>query len=276
MNLTKKYAALAFCIFWASTLLFAGTSAPLKKQGAALIPVKRVAQPVVQVTTPPSSLGLNGFYKKYIDAKGIPIISSHKVSDRALLQARSIVLKMAIKLPGRVLSAMINNKVKVGIMGALGTAHQELTTDMPEHRDLTPASYWNARARGLGWTAARPLCSAAEENLLRLNNDRYRGENILIHEFGHTILDAGILKVNPLFFSRLQIAYNKAKAKGLWKNTYAITNVSEYWAEGVQSWFDANKEGPAAGDSVHNNINTRRELVTYDPELAGLIAEYFR
>ncbi len=49
-------------------------------------------------------------------------------------------------------------------------------------------------------------------------------------------------------------------------------NPAEYWAEGVQSYFDADREsGPG-----HNGVNTREELERYDPDLARLVAEVFR
>ena len=62
--------------------------------------------------------------------------------------------------------------------------------------------------------------------------------------------------------------------RGLWRNTYAATNYKEYWAEGVQSWFNVNKEVLRV-DGIHNDINTRRELIKYDPELAKLISKWF-
>ena len=56
----------------------------------------------------------------------------------------------------------------------------------------------------------------------------------------------------------------------LWQ-TYAAENTDEYWAEGVQSWFGLNDSpGP-----IHNEINTRAELESYDPALAKLIREVF-
>ena len=58
---------------------------------------------------------------------------------------------------------------------------------------------------------------------------------------------------------------------GLWAGTYAATNADEYWAEGVQSWFDLN-DPPGL---VHNEINKRAELEEYDPALASLIQEAF-
>ena len=41
--------------------------------------------------------------------------------------------------------------------------------------------------------------------------------------------------------------------EGLWKGKYASVNHHEYFAEGVQSWFDNNREN----DHDHNHVNTR-------------------
>ena len=60
----------------------------------------------------------------------------------------------------------------------------------------------------------------------------------------------------------------------MWKNTYAETNIAEYFAEGVQSWFNVNAEMPHP-DGKHNWVNTREELKEYDPDLYNLLAEYF-
>jgi hypothetical protein len=50
------------------------------------------------------------------------------------------------------------------------------------------------------------------------------------------------------------------------KECYAGKNRSEYWAEGVQYWFDTNR----TMDHDHNHIHTRKQLKTYDPVLAEL------
>src|SRR5262245_50351112 len=47
----------------------------------------------------PSSLIVDPFYKKHTDALGIPILSSEKVPDAALLMARDIVIYMLAKRP---------------------------------------------------------------------------------------------------------------------------------------------------------------------------------
>lgn len=50
------------------------------------------------------------------------------------------------------------------------------------------------------------------------------------------------------------------------KECYAHKNRSEYWAEGVQCWYDTNR----TMDHDHNHIHTRKQLRTYDPHLAKL------
>jgi hypothetical protein len=223
-----------------------------------------------RIAPPPASLGLDPFYKKHLDLGGLPIVSSDKVPDEALREAHRLASIMLSQIP-EVREAMIRNRTRVAIM-----AESEVTTDIPEHSDLNrafPETNWNTRARGLGATAARPAVSAAEENLLQRPSDRYRGESIFIHEFAHAIMDMGIVHVDPSFTPRLKKAFEAAKATGLWKGTYAETNIHEYWAEGVQSFFDANRTADPA-DGVHNDIGTRGQLKAYDRGLYDMVAQY--
>jgi hypothetical protein len=50
------------------------------------------------------------------------------------------------------------------------------------------------------------------------------------------------------------------------KQCYAAKNRAEYWAEGVQCWYDTNR----TMDHDHNHIHTREQLITYDPLMARL------
>jgi hypothetical protein len=86
-----------------------------------------------------------------------------------------------------------------------------------------------------------PTTSCAEENLLGYESDPYVGENILIHEFGHAIHQIGLASLDKTFNARLKKTYARATGElHLWSKTYAASNPDEYWAEGVQSYFDAN------------------------------------
>ncbi len=223
------------------------------------------------IYSPPASLHLNPFYKKYCDASGLPVVGSAKVSDSAIIAAQGIVLRMLSKRPD-ILAELKRQNIRIAVM-----APSEVTTDIPEHSDLYtrfPQTDWNRRCRGVGATFARRTCSCAEENLLQLPYDRYRGENILIHEFGHTILNIGIAKMHPDFLDRVKRAYENARNRGLWNNTYAASNCDEYWAEGVQDWFDANMYN-SVPNGIHNQIHTQAQLWQYDPTLAQLLSEVF-
>lgn len=228
-----------------------------------------VAPGGIEITAVPLTLGLDPFYRKYTDANGIPVISSSKVREEALLRARSIVIAMMAKRDD-VRIKMLEYKARVGIIGAT-----EVTTDMPEYAFLRddPNTDWDERSRGLGGTIWVPLTTGAEENILCLALDRYKAEDILIHEFAHAIHGMGIRFVESDFETRLSAIYANAINSGKWQNTYAATNFSEYWAEGVQCWYNVNAQN-SPSDGIHNHVNTRSELLQYDPDLYNLINEF--
>jgi alpha-glucosidase len=200
------------------------------------------------------------FYKKHLDYKGYSILSSAKVSDAALYEARYLIDKLLGERED-ILKAMIKRGCRFMVM-----APTEMTTDVPEQRHMKkdPKTDWDKRARGLGGK----LTSCGEENLLNLKGDRYRQENILIHEFNHAIHQQGLREVDPTFNERLKKAYRDAMEKELWKGTYVATNPSEYWAEGAQAYFDCMR--PQFG------ANTREKLQKYDEGLFKLLDEVYR
>ena len=223
------------------------------------------------VVAPPASAGLNTFYKKYVVYRDLPIVSSAKVPDEALLRVFDIAAVMLAKRP-EALARMVQNRMRVAIM-----AETEVTTDIPEHADLYtafPGTDWNTRARGLGATIARPAVSCAEENVMRLMSDRYLGEDIFVHEFAHGIDIMGLRFLDNTWLTRLTAAYNAARAAGKYANSYAGSNVDEYWAEGAQGWFNCNIYR-SPGDGVHIAVGTREELRVYDRPLYDLLAEVF-
>ena len=217
------------------------------------------------VTTPPEGLGLSSFYTKHVSANGYPIVSSEKVDDYALKEAAYLINMMLAERPD-VKVAMIESGSRMIVMG-----YDEYTTDIPEHSKLEPKDYWDARARGLGGSRTEPVCSCAEENILAFEGDPYWSENILIHEFAHNIHYRGMDRLDPTFDDRLRASYEKAMGAGLWESKYASVNHAEYFAEGVQSWFDNNRQP----DHDHNHVDTREELKEYDPGLAALCEEVF-
>ena len=224
-----------------------------------------ISEPMPPPAAVRETFNLDPFYKHWIDVEGLPVVASSKVNPYALKEAAWLIRQM-IGHRQDILHALAKNNVRFAVM-----AHNELTTQIPEHSDLQPDYYWDRRARGLGSTPARPAVSCGEENLLNYQGDPYFTENILVHEFAHAIHQMGLNTVDPGFDDRLKTMYDAALEKGLWKDTYAITNRAEYWAEGTQSWFDTNR----ANDDQHNHVDTRDKLKAYDPALASLLTEVF-
>lgn len=220
----------------------------------------------------PSGITIDDVYAQYCTVSGLAIVASDDVPASALQHARTLVAAMLENVDPDAIDAIVDADVRIGVIG-----EHQVTTDLPEHADLNeafPGTDWDAETRGVGATIARPLTSAAEENLLCYPGDSYAGESILIHEFAHTVHELGIASVDAPFDARLEDAYEGAIADGKWDATYAAVNELEYWAEGVQSYFDANGSAERP-DGIHNHVDTRSELETYDPDLYVLIDEVF-
>ena len=99
-------------------------------------------------------------------------------------------------------------------------------------------------------------------------------EDIFLHEFAHSVDLMALEDLDPDFLDEVQAAYDDALANNLFENTYADDTVEEYWAEGVQTWFNTNLESDPP-NGLHNSVNTRAELESYDPALHGLISRIF-
>jgi hypothetical protein len=256
--LTKKYVAFLICFFFFSNSI-------LGQDGLSHV------NESIGITAPPKNLNLNPFYKKYTCANGIHIISSKKVPDIAIYAAYKTITFMTDSLPAAVLDSMISRNTRVAIM-----ARYEGTTDIPEHAYLANDTTlnWDVRARGLGGSLELPLTTCAEENLLCYQIDKYHAEDILIHEFAHTIHLVGIIPNDTTFNRLLQDQMNAVIEEGKYRDTYALTDILEYFAEGVQTWFNVNAEVPQP-DGKHNQINTRLELKEYDPGLYQILSRFF-
>lgn len=216
----------------------------------------------VQVTAAPKELGFDPFYKKYLDCNGIHVISSEQVSDKAFYRLKELLDKMLENRPD-LRKTLVKEKFKYIIIG-----QHEQVTDIPDYAHMKPKDFWNLRARGFGGRTT----SCGEENLLSLPGDRYDDESIFIHELAHGIHSPGLKTCDPNFQTRLDALYKKAMDKGLYKNDYASTNSTEYWAEAVQAFFNCDREN----NWNHNHVNTRKELMEYDPDVANFVKEIFR
>ncbi|MCU0913187.1 MAG: hypothetical protein MUC88_01325 [Planctomycetes bacterium] len=200
------------------------------------------------------------FYRKYIDVRGLPVVASAEVADRALQRTYEIVTHMLAGRPD-IIKALVDRGMYLTIIG-----RDQVYTDLPENRGARNAAYLNERVRGTGGFPT----SFGEENLLCLPLDRYDDESIGVHEFCHTI-DSTLGRIDPTWRERKNAAYKNALAKGLFLNTYAGSNAAEYWAEIAQVYFDCNR----INNWNHGPIGGREQLKIYDPEGYEMVRAIF-
>ena len=224
----------------------------------------------VELPSPPTALGLDPFYAKYVDAGGIPVVSSADVPDAALVRVAQMAIEMLAKRPD-LRQAIASLGSHVAVLGV-----EEEIGDIPEFGSiLERLPDWSvldgrpvAGLRAVGATLRNPVTVAAEENALCYAADTYR-EDTFVHEMAHTVFRLALEGQGGRseLRGRLEAGLAKALDRGSWANTYAASNADEYWAVAVQAWFDV-------GGSL-NGVDTRLDLQVYDPDLAGSVAEVF-
>jgi hypothetical protein len=222
-------------------------------------------------STPPPAIGVvdppeHDFFSKRLDYKGIAIKAHHDVADQAMLAAHERLAMMLCNLP-----------LACGKMSAAGVAlhiigRHQVTTDLPEWRhdkgkriDEYGGLTRDERTRGMGGL----LTSCGEENLLKLEEDRYRGRDICVHEFAHAIFFYGTTPaIRPRFEAQLQ----RSLAKGLWVDSYAGSNVDEFFAELTMWYFGTHGDMGMKGEKPADG---RDGLKAYDPEAFALFEAFY-
>jgi hypothetical protein len=217
----------------------------------------------------PPALGLDPFYSKYLDAGGVPVVSSSQVADLALVKACRITTYM-LSARADVRGAFAATRQRVAVIG-----QNEVLTNLPEYADLytnpplgplAPGTDWNKlRSLSPSFAGNRPITSTGEENLLCLQGDAFAGETILAYMLGDAMRTVAIDYMDLQFESRLQAAWMYAGSKGLWVGSRALLNPQSYWAIGCEVWF---------GTTTLEAVTTRVALTTYDPGLAALLSPY--
>ena len=216
-----------------------------------------------QLPPPPSSLRLDGEYRKYVDAGGIPIVAPIGVADEALLRARDVLSEMLANRP-KLYAALARNRTRVAIGERRG-----VLADFPEFRNWGRYEMLGGRIGGVyedeyivGTRGA--VTAVFEETLLCHDEARSKGEDVFVHEIAHAVEYA----LPASFRRRTDSAYRKAMANGLWQGAYAASSAREYWAEAVGAWF-------AVGGSRRLGVTSRPSLRRYDPGVAALVQEVF-
>lgn len=231
----------------------AGSPAPLPEANA---------MPKITQIVPPEQ----GFFDKELDFHGIPIKANKVVADAALYAGYD---RLALEL--KHLPVVTANLAAAGAQLQI-IGKDQVTSDLPDYRDLKgkPLPEYNGltvdqRTRGLGGLHV----SCGEENLLKLDKDRYKGRDICLHEFAHCIRNHGI---QQSVIDRFNAQYKSSLAHGLWVGAYSASNPDEFFAELTMWYFgthgDLNMTGPKPGNGPEG-------FKKYDPEAYALFDDFY-
>ncbi len=238
------------------------------------------------VTPPPEKFKVNPYYTKFTYAREFTVLGSQHASDEALLRANDIIRKM-FAYRHDILKALINDGARLVVLG-----RSEKLSDLPEFKDSRKQAGFD-EVRYLDYTPSLKLMVVPEENVLGLPGDPFAGKCMVISVFARGLYQVvGLRPVDPDFDKRrgkqqyelrvkrldvefdhrLQKLHDEATGKGLWKGTPAARSRVEYWAAGVEAYFDAAGSGyPPTG--ADRPITTREALKAYDPGLFTLVDE---
>lgn len=238
------------------------------------------------VLPPPAKFKVDSHYTKFTLAREFPVLGSKQVSDEALLKANDTIRKM-FAYRHDILKALIADGLRLVVLG-----RQEKLSELPELKEAKAKVDFD-EVRYLEYTPAVKLLVVPEENVLGLPEDTFAGKCLVVSVFAKALYQVtGLRPVDPDFdkqrnkqqyelrVKRLDSDFDQklgqiheaAQGKNLWKGTPAGRSRTEYWAAGVEAYFDA--AGP--GLPPHNAdrpITTREALKAYDPDLYALVDE---
>jgi hypothetical protein len=238
------------------------------------------------VTPPPAGLKADPYYAKFTSAREFTVLGSGRVSDAALLRANDTVRKM-FTYRHDVLKALIADGARLVVLG-----RGEGLGDLPEFRGSRNEAGFDG-VRYLDYAAGLKLMAVPEENVLGLPGDPFAGKCMVVSVFAKALYrvtglrpavpdferqrdrqqyELRVKRLDVEFDRRARKAYDDAAAKGLWKGTSAARDPVEYWAAGVEAYFDAAGDGQPP-NLADRPVTTREGLRAYDPDLFALVDE---
>jgi fermentation-respiration switch protein FrsA (DUF1100 family) len=238
------------------------------------------------VSPPPDRLKIDPYYTKFTYAREFIVLGSRHVGDEALLKANDTIRKM-FAYRHDILKALIADGARLVVLG-----RKEKLSDLPECKCLKDQARFD-EVRYLDYTQSLKLMVVPEENVLGLPGEPFAGKDMVISVFARALYQVtGLRSVDPDFERRrgkqqyelrvkrmdihfdhqLQKLHEEALNKGLWRGTAAARNRTEYWAAGVQAYFDAAGDGEPP-ERAPRPITSREALQAYDPGLFSLVEE---
>jgi hypothetical protein len=238
------------------------------------------------VIAPPAKFKADPYYTKFTYAREFVVLGSKHVSNEALLKANDTIRKM-FAYRHDILKALIADGARLVVLG-----RTEKLSDLPEFKDAKTKPDFD-EVRYLDYTPALKLMVVPEENVLGLPKEPFAGKCMVVSVFARALYHATAtrpaipefdkkpdrqqyeLRVQRLdveFDRKLGKIYDNAMTQALWKGTPAARNRVEYWAAGVEAYFDAAGNGFPPRDA-DRPITTREALKSYDPDLFALVDE---
>jgi hypothetical protein len=238
------------------------------------------------VIAPPAKFKIDPYYTKFSFAREFTVLGSRHVRDEALLRANDTIRKL-FAYRHDILKALIADGVRLVVL-----SRNEKLTDLPEFTESKNEAGFDA-VRYLDYTPGRKLLVVPEENVLGLPGEPFAGKCLVVSVFAKALYrvtglrpviadfeqrrdkqqyELRVKRLDVEFDQRLRKTYEEAVAKDRWKGTAAARDAVEYWAAGVEAYFDAAGDGPApqGGDRP---ITTRETLKAYDADLYALVDE---
>src|SRR5262245_10645263 len=238
------------------------------------------------VMPPPEKFKADPYYTKFTYAREFVVLGSKHVGDEALLKANDTIRKM-FAYRHDILKAMIADGARLVVLG-----RTERLSDLPELKDAKGRGDFD-EVRYLEYAPDRKLMVVPEENVLGLPAEPFAGRCMTISLFAKGLYQVtGLRPVDPKFEAqrgkqqyelrvkrmdvefdnRLKKLFEDTVAKGRWKGTSAGRNRAEYWAAGVEAYFDAAGAG-SPPNGADRPVTTREALKAYDPDLYALVDE---
>src|SRR5262249_43656511 len=205
------------------------------------------------VIPPPARFKIDPYYTKFTWAREFPVLGSKHVRDEALLKANDTIRKL-FAYRHDILKALIADGARLVVLG-----RQEKQSDLPEFKDAKGKAGFD-EVRYLEYTPALKLMVVPEENVLGLPKEPFAGKCMVVSVFAKALhhvtglrpvdtnfekqrskqqYELRVKRMDITFDRRLQKIYEDATTKGLWRGTAAAHNRVEYWAAGVEAYFDA-------------------------------------
>ncbi len=238
------------------------------------------------VTAPPARFKIDPYYTRFTWAREFPVLGSGQVSDEALLRANDTIRKL-FAYRQDVLKALIADGARLVVL-----SRKEKLSDLPEFKESKDKAGFDA-VRYLHYTAGLKLMVVPEENVLGLPGEPFAGRCMVVGVLARALhqvtgsrpvladfdqrrdkqqYELRVKRLDVDFDQKLRKAYETATGKGLWKGTAAARDRVEYWAAGVEAYFDAAGDGQPP-NLADRPVTTREALKAYDPDLYELVDE---